>query len=609
MGRETELTSGKLRRTFDISALEFETTEQIVPLEGIVGQERALKALRTGLGIRDMGFNIYVSGPPGTGKMTTVKNFLSDLASGQDTPQDWVYFNNFEDVSRPIACGLPAGLGRGFQHDMKNFMDEVRRALSLAFESDEFSKKREEIVRDVQRKKDEALEALSRHATASGFTLHQMPFGFLIIPERGGQPMDDLELVTLPAQERDELQRRREGLQEELRTTQKQLREPERAANEKLKELDRQVANFILDQYMEEYRVKYRDFEKVIAYFDSVLKDIVDDIDAFKVTDGHVHGGGSARQSLLPEAPTRKYDVNVLVDNGQLKGTPVVLELNPTYNNLFGRIEREAHLGTLHTDFSMIQPGAIHRANGGYLVLQVEDLLKNAFTWDSLKRALTSHQIETEDMADRLGFGGSRSLRPNPTPLDLKVVLVGRPLIYHLLHAYDPDFSQLFKIKADFDIEMETEDKNVRDFLGLLSNFCRQEGLKPLDRRAAVRMLEHAARLAEDQQKLSTHFGSLADVLKEADFLASQEGGNRVTDTHIETALEEKTYRSNLIQKRIQEMIAHGTLLVDIRGKARGQVNGVSVISLGDYSFGLPSRITATVGPGGQGNRGYRTGS
>ncbi|MEE8465552.1 MAG: ATP-binding protein, partial [Dehalococcoidia bacterium] len=444
MRPEIELTADKLRRTFDISAMEFDTTDQITPLEGIVGQERALKALQTGLGIRDMGFNIYVSGPPGTGKRTTVTTFLKDFAGRQKTPQDWVYFNNFEDVSRPTACGLPTGQGRKFQRDMKNLIDQLRRALSHAFESDDYSRKREEIVREVQRKKDEALEALSRHASASGFTLQQMPFGFMIIPEREGQPMGDLELVALPAQEREELQRRRERLQEELRMTQSQLREPEREANEKLRELDRRVAGFILDQYMEETLAEYSGFEKIAAYLDSVRKDIVDDIDAFKSTATHGSGGGPSRQPMLPEAPSRKYDVNVLVDNSQMKGTPVVLELNPTYNNLFGRIEREAHLGTLYTDFTMIQSGAIHRANGGYLVLQVEDMLKNAFSWDSLKRALTSHQIEMEDMADRLGFGGSRSLRPQPTPLDLKVVLIGRPLIYHLLHAYDPDFSQIF---------------------------------------------------------------------------------------------------------------------------------------------------------------------
>ncbi|NQW22455.1 MAG: AAA family ATPase [SAR202 cluster bacterium] len=601
MGRKIELTADKLRRTFDLSAMEFDTTEQIEPIEGIVGQERALRALQTGLGIRNSGFNIYVSGPPGTGKMTTVTTFLKELASGQKTPQDWVYLNNFDDVSKPTACGLPAGQGRELKHDMKDLMDRISGAISRAFESDEFGKKRDEIVREVHRKKDEALEALNRHAAAAGFTLHQMPFGFLIVPEREGQPIGDLELVALPAQEQEELQRRRQGLQDELRTVQNQLREPERAANEKLRELDRQVVNLILDQYMAEVRAKYGEFGKVVIYLDAVGKDIVDDIDTFKSGRTNVQGGSSSRQMLLPEAPSRKYDVNVLVDNSQLKGTPVVLELNPTYNNLFGRIEREAHLGTLYTDFTMVQPGAIHRANGGYLVLQVEDVLKNAFSWDSLKRALTSHQIEMEDMADRLGFGGGRSLRPHPTPLDLKVVLLGRPLIYYLLHAYDPDFSQLFKIKADFDTQMDASPDNIQEFLGLLSNFCRQEGLKPLDKGAAARTVEHASRLAEDQEKLSTHFGSLADVLKEADFLASQDNAEKVTLSHIEKALEEKVHRSNLIQMRIQEMIAQGTILVDTQGQACGQVNGISVISLGDHYFGRPSRITATVGPGGQG--------
>ncbi|MBC8280960.1 MAG: AAA family ATPase, partial [Chloroflexi bacterium] len=263
MDRKNKLTANKLRRTFDLSAIEFETTDQIPPLEGVVGQERALKALRIGLGIHDKGFNIYVSGPPGTGKKTTVSSFLKELASVQQTPVDWVYLNNFEDVSQPMTCRLPAGLGRELQHDMKTLMDQISRALSQAFENEEYGKKRDEIVREVHRKKDEALEALSKRATASGFTLHPMPFGFLFIPERGGEPMDDLELVALPAQQREELQRRRERLQEELRGVQNQLREPERVANEKLRELDRQVAQFIVDQYMEETRTKYEEFEKI----------------------------------------------------------------------------------------------------------------------------------------------------------------------------------------------------------------------------------------------------------------------------------------------------------------------------------------------------------
>ena len=599
MDRKNELTADRLRRKFDISAIEFETTDQIPPLEGIVGQERALKALRTGLGIRDSGFNIYVSGPPGTGKMTTVSSFLKEWALTQESPEDWVYLNNFEDVSQPMACRLPAGRGRELQHDMKALMDQISRALSQAFENEEYGKKRDEIVREVHRKKDEALEALSQRATAFGFTLHPMPFGFLFIPERGGEPMGDLEVVALPAQQREELQRRREQLQEELRAVQNQLREPERVANEKLHELDRQVALFIVDQYMEETRTKYEEFEKIETYLDAVRSDIMEDVDTYKA--GHSQSGGAARQMFLPEAPSRKYDVNVLIDNGQLKGTPVVMELNPTYNNLFGRIEREAHLGTLSTDFTMIKPGAIHRANGGYLVLQIEDVLKNSFSWDSLKRALTSHQIEMEDMADRLGFGGGRSLRPDPTPLNLKVVLIGRPMFYYLLHAYDPEFSQLFKVKADFDTQMNASPENIQDFLGLLSSFCGREGLRPLDKAAASRMMEHASRLAEDQDKLSTHFGSLADVLKEADFLASQDGSDRVTEGHIELALEEKIHRSNLIQDRIQEMISRGTLLIETKGQSRGQVNGISVMSLGDYFFGRLSRITATVGPGGQG--------
>ena len=299
--------------------------------------------------------------------------------------------------------------------------------------------------------------------------------------------------------------------------------------------------------------------------------------------------------------PFRKYQVNVLVDNSKQEGAPVVVELNPSYSNLFGRVEKEAHFGALYTDLTMIKAGSLHRANGGYLVLRAEDLLRNPFSWDGLKRALLSRQIEIEEPGERFGFMATKSVRPQPIPLDVKVALIGSPLLYYLLYASDDEFSELFKVKADFDTSMARDEENVQDFLAVLSTFCHKEKLKPLDASAVAKLLEHASRLAEDQEKLSTHFGALADVIREAHFWALQDGAPHVGAAHVQKALDEKLYRSNLIQERIQEMIARGTLLIDAAGEAVGQVNGLSVLSLGDYLFGKPSRITASVGPGREG--------
>lgn len=603
-----ELTPDELRRTFDPKALGIKTTEQLKPQEGIIGQKRAVAALQFGLHIQKLGYNVYVAGPPGIGKMTAIQSFLGELAKDSGKPVDWLYINNFDDPYQPKALKLPAGRGRKLQQAVKELVEQVRRNLAKAFESEEYGNKRDQVVKAVGKQRDTVLERLGQRAAKAGFDIQATPFGIVMIPVRNGRPLGDAELAVLPAAVREELQRRQEQLQDDLKAAMKEVRKLEKTGQEHLQELDRQATMYIVEGLMDDLNEQYRDLPEVTAHLRAIQQDILRNIDTFKASatsTGKAGAPGPEGAAVvapwLLELPFRKYQVNVLVDNSQSEGRPVVVEINPSHHNLFGRIEKETQFGALYTDFTMIKAGALHRANGGYLVVRVEDLLRSVMSWDTLKCALRSNEIQIEDLGERMGFLATKSLRPQPIPLDVKVVLVGRPLLYYLLHSLDDEFPELFKVKADFDSQMERSDDSVQDFLRFLCTFCKKENLKPLDAEAVAKLLEHGSRLADDQEKLSTHFGNLADVVREAHFWALQDKSRHITAVHLARALKEKIYRSSLIQERIQELIARGTLLITTAGEAVGQVNGLSVIILGDYAFGRPSRITASVGPGREG--------
>jgi lon-related putative ATP-dependent protease len=597
-----ELSPDQLHRTVDPQTLSIATTAQLSPIEGVIGQERATAALQLGLSIQDNGFNIYVAGPPGVGKTTAVRSFLEELAKAKARPPDYCYVNNFEDPYQPKVFQLPAGRGRQLQQDMQHVVELLREEIPKAFESDEYQSQRDAVLKTLNTQREETLTALNERANEAGFTLQVMPFGIVMIPMVDGQPLKDEAFQSLPAEAREELLRRRESLQEDLQVVMKNLRDLERSVQEQLHTLDEQVALYVVGGHMDDLKEKYHDLPDIVTFIETVQQDILDHITTFTASPQ-----GSAETSVegaaipIPwakELPFRKYQVNVLVDNGKGDGAPVVVELNPTYTNLFGRIEKETMFGALYTDFTMIKAGALHRANGGYLVLPVEDLLRNPFSWESLKRAIRSKEIVIEELGERLGFISTKSLRPQPIALQVKVVLVGASLIYYLLHAYDEQFPRLFKVKADFDTRMDWNMENVQKYMQLIATFCQKEQLKHLDAGAMARLLEHSARMAEDKGKLSTFVGNLTDVIHEANFWAAQEGAELVNADHVRKALDQQVYRASLIRQHIHEMIDKGVLLIDTSGHMVGQVNGLSVISLGEYSFGKPSRITASVGPG-----------
>lgn len=592
-----ELTVDKLRRVCDPEVLGCESTEEMEPLETIIGQERAVKALEFGLGIQDCGFNIYVAGSPGTGKTTAVKRFLEEVAKDKAVPSDWCYVYNFRDPYRPKALRLPPGRGREFQKDTKNLVDGARREIPRIFESDEYVAKREETVQGFQGRRQEITSQMGEKAQEGGFLLQMSPMGLLMIPVMEGKPLSEEEFKALSPEMKQEVLQKREGLQEELKRAMRQLTGLEKKANEALRELDQEVALYAVAPPVSELTEKYEDLPEVVAYLKEVRNDIVESLSQFR------EETEAQPPSPLPtpgarELPFRKYEVNVIVDNSELKGASVVMEINPTYSNLFGLIEKEARFGALITDFTMIRGGSLHRANGGYLVLSVEELLRSPFSWDSLKRAIRSREIAVEEAGERLGFVTTKSLRPEPIPLDAKILLIGQPNLYYLLHTMDEGFSELFKVKADFDTRMARTDENVRDYAAFVCTLCCEEKLKHLDASALAKIIEHSSRLAEDQEKLSARFGEISDIIREANFYAAQEDVAYVTAVHLQKAIEEKFYRSNLVQERINEMIERGTIMIDVAGEEVGQVNGLSVFSLGDIAFGQPSRITASTGLG-----------
>lgn len=601
MAREVPIE--KLRRVCDPQALDFHTTEVVEPLVGILGQERAVRSLRFGLGIKEQGFNVYVAGLPGTGRRTAVRGFLEELAKQQPVPADWCYVYNFRDPYRPHALRLPAGKGKELQKDMKSLIEEANRDIPRAFESEEYTARQESLVNAFDRQRQELLVTLNRKAQEAGFLLQSAPVGLLIIPVRDGKPIEEEQFAALPDDVRQAIMQRREELEAQLKATMKQLRTAEKSMTDQVQSLDRDVARYTVSRLLEDLNEKYADWPEVLAYFQEVQNSILENLAQFR-GEGQAAPGGEAAAPTPTwprENPFRRYEVNVVVDNSELQGAPLVLETNPNYANLLGRLEKEAQFGALTTDFTMIRSGALHKANGGYLVLEVEHVLTDPLAWDGLKRALSSKEVAVEEIGERLGFMATRTLRPEPIPLATKVVLIGEPQLYQLLYALDHDFRELFKVKADFDTQMDRQPQNERLYSSFMYTVCQKEGLRHLDGPAAARIVEYGSRLAGDQEKLSTRFAEIADVLREANFYASQDNATYISSAHVTKAIEEKIYRSNLIQKRLQELIAQGTIMIDTVGQAVGQVNGLSVVGLGDFAFGQPSRITASVALGREG--------
>jgi lon-related putative ATP-dependent protease len=586
------LPSSRLRSICDLGGLAFNTTEELADLPGLVGQERALDAIRTGIGIQRSGFNVFAFGPPGTGKHTMIDQLLQAQAAAAPAPPDWCYVNDFADPHRPRRLILPTGRATTLRDAMKHLIAELRVALPAAFEREDYRTRREVIDQQFKHRHEEAFGALQRKAEQKSIGLLRTPMGLALAPIRNGEVIPSDVFQRLPAEDRERTKAEIEALQAELEAIVRKIPDWERAHRDAVRQLNRDTTAGVVRHLLQEVRAAFTDLPDVVAYLGEVESDILEHAEEFT---GHDRDGEQAEGSPADISSFRRYQVNVLVDNAGQKGAPIVYEDHPTLQNLIGRIEHLARFGALVTDFNLIVPGALHRANGGYLVLDAQRLLAANFGWESLKRALRSREIRTVSLEQLLSLASTVSLDPEPIPLEVKVVLVGSPLLYHLLSELDPDFPELFKIAADFDDRVDRSAETTGLYARLIASAARREKLRPLDRAAVARAIEEAARMSGDAAKLSAEIRGLVDLLQEADHVAELAGKTLVGGTEIEAAIDARRRRADRVHRRFQEEIGRNTLRVETSGERIGQVNGLSVVTLGGVSFGRPSRITAQV--------------
>lgn len=584
----------KLRWNCSQDNFDFETTADLPDLDGAIGQERALRSIEFGLGMQATGFNLYISGETGTSRNSTIRSILKKRAKTEPKPNDWVYVNNFKDSDSAISLSMPAGRGRELAADMKDLVEAFRKDIPKALESKEYENRRSEILEKYQNINNELFQTLERETEEVGFALQRTVSGLVVVPQKDGRNYTQEEYEALPNDERDKLDRIGREMTEKLNDVLHQVRDSEKATKEALQQADRDLGMSCLGHRLDPLKAKYEGLDKVLTYLDSVQEDILLNLEDFKPQSSQpqIPGIRMPRQ----EPTFERYEVNVLVDNADTEGAPVVFEANPTYNNLFGRIEHVMQYGGVAvTDFTMIRPGALHRANGGYLVIDAREVLINPFVWDSLKRCIRTGEIRIEDVLEQYRFMTMVTLKPEPVQMQTKVIMIGTPWIYYLLFALDPDYRKFFKVKAEFDSQLARTPEVMRDYALFVATHCRCEKLPHFDRDGVARLLEYTARMVEDQHKFSAHFMEIADFIREAGYWATREGRSLVSGPDVLRAAEEKLYRVNRIEERLQELYEEGTIMVDTAGSVAGQINGLSVISLGDHTFGRPSRITARV--------------
>lgn len=588
-----EIPAEKLKWTCSPEQFMFNNTSEVPPLEGTIGQERGVDAIDFGLNIKTQGFNIYVSGISGTGKTSTIKSYVERLAQTQKIPPDWCYVYNFSNPDTPLSINLPAGEGSIFVKDMEDFIETCKTEISRAFESEEYEKRRDKLTGKFKSQRDAILKELEEEAGQKGFAIQITPVGMVSVPAVDGKPMSSEEYEKLDEQKKKEIEEEGKKLETKMNQSLLKIKKIEKEMKEKICGLDRDIALFAIGHHLQEIKSKYKDYPKVSKFLEDAGNDIVNNAEEFRAT---------APKKELPfeiKIPSpevsffNRYKVNLIVDNSKTKGAPVIFEMNPTYYNLFGAIEYQVQMGAMLTDFTMIKSGAIHRANGGYLIVRVFDVLTNFLSWEALKRTLRSREARIENLGEQFRAYPTTTLKPEPIPIDVKVVLIGNPYIYYLLHAYDEEFEKLFKVKSDFDTRMDRTKEHINKYASFISARCKEENLKHFDKTGVAKVVEYGAWLAGDQEKLSTRFLEIADIVSESSFWTTKENSEYVSSEHVKKAIQEKIRRSNLIEEKIQEFIENGIIMIDTDGEVVGQVNGISIYEVGDYSFGKPSRITA----------------
>jgi lon-related putative ATP-dependent protease len=612
--KDNKLPFEKLRRTTDLKSLGFRTTKSLEKLKGLVGQDRAVSALNFGLSVPNKGYNIFVVGEPGSGRMTYSMAELQRRAAEMPAPDDWVYVFNFDEPGFPIAINLPTGKGKELAKDAETAIEDLKVALAKAFENNEFEDNKAQLVKSFQDEVNTLMDDLRKWAETKNFAIKRTPQGFVNLPmifappveeseeekgneeaskEEGNQKQSDPvqremqqeEFEALSAEEQEELQKASEEVSQKTLETLRQIREREKDLKEKIKELEGQICRNAINPILAELKAKYSAKGKLADWLEDLTEDIVANFNMFL----------AAARDESAEVDFSRYEVNSFVSNDPDGGAPVVRETNPIYYNLIGKTEYESRQGNLYTDFRRITPGAIHKANGGFLLLEAEELLRQFMSWDVLKRVLRCGELLIENLGEQLGFVPVSSLRPEPIPIDMKVVIVGTPYLYYLLNIYDPEFQKIFKIKADFDTSMERNEETEMQYASFIAGFVKQEGTLNFSVGAVGEVIDWASRLVEDQNRLSTQFNKVGELICESTVWAKAENKRQVGIAHVRKAIDQKTYRSNLIEEKVLDGYRDGVVRIDTDGEVVGQINGLTVADMIDYSFGSPVRITANV--------------
>ncbi len=597
------LEPAQLCQRCDPDQFDFKTTEDLEHLTDFIGQPRAIEALEFGVGIRQKGYNIFAFGPEGIGKENLVRKTFEAAAAGERVPSDWCYVENFEQPRKPRALELPAGKGNEFKRDMEQFVEDLQNVLPITFESEEYRNRMQEVQEALNEQQEAALGELRAQAEQKGLAVLRTPAGLAIAPVRDGEVTSPEEFQSMPPEQREKLEKGIKDLQEELEKMLMNVPGWQRELREQITDLNREMADIAVGGLIRQLVDKYAKFEHIVEHLEAIQLDVVKHVreiteegEPSQISDQPSSWGslaalvaGGARSTL------RRYQVNLLADHGLSESAPVVYEDNPTFQNLLGRVEHTAQMGALITDFNLIKPGALHRANGGYLILDARKLFQEPFAWEGLKRALRSEQLRLETPGQVLSFISTITLDPEPIPLKVKVALLGEPLLYYLLMEHDPESRELFRVASDFDDQMDRDSESQMLYARLIGSLATVHNLRPLDTGGVARVIEYSSRMVSDGKKLSIQMNHITGLMREADYWSGKSGREVVTGEDVSKAIDAQIYRSDRIRERIQEQIHRETVLIDTEGMHVGQVNGLSIHQFGEFAFGRPSRITARV--------------
>ena len=591
----------KLRWECDPRLFEFECTKDLAPLREFVGQERATRAVEFGLNMVRSGYNIYVAGLTGTGKTSVVKAYIEKAIKERENRgetfdlDDWCYLYNFKEPDSPRIVSLPQGKGKAFREEVTSLLNKVRQGLGQAFSSEEYKNQKQKTVEEVQTKQQKLFEEISSEARRQGFILQMAPTGPVLIPIREDRPMQEQEYLALDEDTKKQLDTKQAELRKKLKASFETASNVQTKAIDRLQKVDKDIGEYTVSGLFGSLFEQYSKWPKVTQYLTDLKAYVLDNLELFKGTEEPIHPifGVPLSQVIGGRNPFLPFQVNVFVDNSEAKGPPVIVESNPNFGNIFGKVERRFVFGGYLSDHTMLKAGALSQANGGYLLLGVNDVLMNPGVWPALKRAIKNREVRIEDPFEQFGLIAPQGLRPEPMPINVKVILIGDAMLYQLLSMYDEDFWEIFKVKADFNFEIEKTRDNMLAYAAFLSGCCEECEARHFDPTGVAKVIEYSARMVADQERLSSRFAQVKDWIEEANYWASLDNARFISASHVQKAIDERLFRHNLIDERIRDMINRGTIMIDTEGTVIGQVNGLSVYTLGDITFGKPSRITA----------------